>query len=72
MIIEISRKAEYLIKKTFKDKNVNNATIRMAISGYAWCGPTFGIVLDKQEESDLYIHYLIDEGIDYQTLIDEF
>ena len=25
----------------------------------------------KQEESDFYIHYLIDENIDYGTLIDE-
>jgi len=26
----------------------------------------------KQEESDFYIHYLVDENIDYGTLIDEF
>jgi len=39
--------------KLEKDLQKNpEGVFRIGISGYTWCGPSFGIALDKQKEDD--------------------
>lgn len=33
-------------------KNRNKDAVRLAIKGFGWGGPTFGVVLDEQNEND--------------------
>lgn len=56
MSINISQKAEEMLKKQLEDKNTKNPFLRIFVKGFGWGGPTFGIALEgsKDDEKDHY------------------
>lgn len=58
MKVNVTDKANEELIKVLKSKNDENKYVRIHIAGYGWGGPSFGLALDEQNDSDL----LVDSG----------
>lgn len=50
--INMSESAYKEFKEILTTNNIESDTVRIIISGIGWGGPSFGLVLDEQKETD--------------------
>lgn len=51
MEVKITEKASEYLKKELDDKG-NGKSVRVFVSGIGWGGPSYGVALDEQRDSD--------------------
>lgn len=51
MIIDLTNKAKEELKKILESKKTEKP-LRIYITGYGWGGPSFGLALDEQKDTD--------------------
>lgn len=53
MKINVTEKATDELKKILNKKDTAGKSLRLYIAGFGWGGPSFGLALDEQKETDI-------------------
>lgn len=68
MNINITEKAQIELDKVISKSDVTDKGLRIYIAGFGWGGPSFGLALDEQKDTDISvkaenIDFIIDEAL---------
>lgn len=51
--VKMNSQASEELKRILTEKNIDNRSIRVFMSGMGWGGPSFNLALDEQKDEDL-------------------